>query len=197
MSATCSWNIGGSYTFLTVISAWIIFARAPPCRLASPESGGLEELAWGPVREPLLLCMFFSLLFSYLWDVWWRIRQVFPHDKREDPSSKCKTLNRPESVGQYVMSPNSSFKYNEFVSTWEIQFSSFAVFSVEDFTCNTAARWVTTVKYDLNFFLRLLNIALLQSSHRAICKTPNVTTMCTCLKYSRKPRNCHISRCYS
>ena len=122
---------------------------------ASPKSGGLEELAWGPVREPLLLCMLFSLLFSYLWDVWWRIRQVFPHDKREDPSSKCKTLNRPESVGQHVMSPNSSFKYNEFVSTWEIQFSSFAVFSVEDFTCNTAARWVTTVKYDLNFFFKI------------------------------------------
>ena len=155
MSATTSWNLGGSYTFLTVISAWIIFGKAPPCHFASPKSGGLEELAWGPVREPLLLCMLFSLLFSYLWDVWWRIRQVFPHDKREDPSSKCKTLNRPESVGLYVMSPNSSFKYNEFVSTWEIQFSSFAVFSVEDFTCNTAARWVTTVKYDLNFFFKI------------------------------------------
>ena len=91
-----------------------------------------------------------------------------PMTRREDPSSKCKILNCPESVSQYIMSPNSSLKYNKLVSTWEIQFSSFAVFSVEDFTPNKTARRVTTVKHNLNFVLRLFNFASLQSCHRAI-----------------------------
>ena len=38
LSATSSWNVGGPFTFLCVISAGIIFARAPPFRLALPKS---------------------------------------------------------------------------------------------------------------------------------------------------------------
>ena len=120
-----------------------------------------------------------------------------PMTRREDLSSKCKTLNRPEWVSQYIMSPNSSLKYKKLVSTWEIQFSSFAVFSVEDFTPNTTACRVTTVKNNLNFVLDYLILHCCSHVIRQFCKTPNVDTKCTCLKSLRKPGNCHIPRCYS